>query len=192
MQLYLQCLLVLLDWWWIGGGIIVSKSVYILPIVVLMIIGVAIYKRVNAYQAFIAGVKDGIALFMDVFPALLAMMCAISLLRESGLMELLCSFIARFVRVIPAEIWPMVVFRPISGSASLAVLVDIFKTSGVDSFAGNMASIIQGSTDTTVYVITLYFSSVGIKKIKNALSIGLIADVAGITMAILLTIMFFS
>ena len=86
----------------------------------------------------------------------------------------------------------MVFFRPISGSASLAVLVDIFQNVGVDSLAGQMASIIQGSTDTTLYVITLYFSSVGIKKIKNALSIGLIADAAGIGMAVLLALVFLS
>lgn len=169
-----------------------DKTAYILPVLVFIIIGIALYKRVNAYQAFITGVKDGLSLFFDIFPALLAMMCAISLLRESGLMELLSSTIASIIHVIPAQIWPMVFFRPISGSASLAVLVDIFNTCGVDSLAGNMASIIQGSTDTTVYVITLYFSSVGIKKIKNALSIGLIADIAGISMAIVLTLLFLS
>lgn len=163
-----------------------------LPIVVLLIVIIALYKRINAYQSFITGVKEGLSLFFDIFPALLAMLFSITLLRESGLMELLCNGIARFIHNIPSQIWPMVLFRPISGSASMAILLDIFKTSGVDSFAGIMASIIQGSTDTTVYVITLYFSSVGIKKIKNALSIGLIADVAGISMAILLTILFFS
>lgn len=139
-----------------------------------------------------SGVKDGLALFGDIYPALMAMMFAITLLRESGLMDLLCQFVAQYIKGIPAEIWPMVFFRPISGSASLAVLADIFTNSGVDSFAGIMASIIQGSTDTTVYVITLYFSSVGVKKIRNALSIGLLADVAGISMAIFLTIYFFS
>ena len=132
------------------------------------------------------------SLFLDIYPALLAMMLAISLLRESGLMDLLCGFIARYIKILPASIWPMVFFRPISGSASLAVLVDIFQNVGVDSLAGQMASIIQGSTDTTLYVITLYFSSVGIKKIKNALSIGLIADAAGIGMAVLLTLVFLS
>ena len=86
----------------------------------------------------------------------------------------------------------MMLFRPISGNASLAVMIDIFKTLGVDSFAGQMASIIQGSTDTTLYVITLYFASVGVKKIKNSLAIGLISDLAGITMSILLTFYFFS
>ena len=131
-------------------------------------------------------------LFLDIYPALLAMMCAISLLRESGLMDIISGLFQYISTSIPSQIWPMVLFRPISGSASLAVLIDIFKTCGVDSLAGMMASIIQGSTDTTVYVITLYFSSVGIKKIGNSLSIGLIADIAGIGMAIFLTLLIFA
>lgn len=161
---------------------------YILPVLVLVVVTVALCKRINAYHSFIEGVKDGMGLFSDIYPALLAMMCAIALLRESGLMDIVCSMFATQIKSIPKEIWPMVFFRPISGNASMAVLADIFLTSGVDSLAGNMASIIQGSTDTTVYVITLYFSSVGIRKIRNALTIGLLADVAGITMAILLTL----
>lgn len=161
---------------------------YILPLLVLTIVGIALFRRVHAYQAFTNGVKDGMKLFFDIYPALLAMLCAITLLRESGLMDVLCNLLAMHTETIPKEIWPMVIFRPISGSASLAVLMDIFQVCGVDSLAGNMASIIQGSTDTTVYVITLYFSSVGIRNIKNALSIGLLADVAGISMAIILAL----
>lgn len=166
-------------------------STYILPCVVLFVIVTAMIKRVNAYAVFIEGIKDGMNLFLDVYPALLAMMCAISLLRESGLMQLFSDAVAHVTTAIPAEIWPMILFRPISGNASLAVLIDIFQTCGVDSLAGIMASIIQGSTDTTVYVITLYFSSVGIRKIKSSLSIGLIADIAGIGAAIILTLLFF-
>lgn len=165
---------------------------YLLPGLLLLIVLCALWKRVNAYQAFVDGAKEGISLFLSIYPALLAMMCAITLLRESGLMTLLSQAVARLIPTLPADIFPMIFFRPISGSASLAVLIDIFKNSGVDSLAGIMASIIQGSTDTTVYVITLYFSTVGIKKIKNSLSIGLLADVAGIGMAIFLTLLFFS
>ena len=160
---------------------------YILPILVLVIVAVALLRRINAYHSFTEGVKDGMKLFLDIYPALLAMMCAIALLRQSGLMDILCSALAAHIANIPK-----VIFRPISGSASLAVLVDIFQVCGVDSLAGNMASIIQGSTDTTVYVITLYFSSVGIRRIKNALAIGLLADVAGISMAILLALYVFA
>ena len=165
---------------------------YLLPGLLLLIVLCALWKRVNAYQAFVDGAKEGISLFLSIYPALLAMMCAITLLRESGLMTLLSQAVARLIPTLPSEIFPMIFFRPSSGSASLAVLIDIFKNSGVDSLAGIMASIIQGSTDTTVYVITLYFSTVGIKKIKNSLAIGLMADVAGIGIAIFLTLMFFS
>lgn len=101
-------------------------------------------------------------------------------------------FFESMIPYVPKEVWPMIIFRPISGSASLAVLIDLFQNVGVDSYQAIMASIIQGSTDTTIYVITLYFSSVGIRKIKNSLAIGLMADIAGISMAVLLTILFFS
>lgn len=167
-------------------------STLILPVLILLIFIIALCKRVPAYSVFLTGVKDGMGLFLDIYPALLAMMCAISLLRESGLMDIISGLFQYISTSIPSQIWPMVLFRPISGSASLAVLIDIFKTCGVDSLAGMMASIIQGSTDTTVYVITLYFSSVGIKKIGNSLSIGLIADIAGIGMAIFLTLLIFA
>ena len=88
------------------------------------------------------------------------------------------------------EIFALSLFRPISGGASLAVMIDIFKTSGVDSLAGKMASVIQGSTDTTFYVITLYFSTVGITRIRNSLWIGLFADFVGISMGIILVALF--
>lgn len=165
---------------------------YILPIFVLIICLIALYKKINAFHSFTEGVKDGFSLFFEIYPSLLAMMFAIALLRESGLMELASQIFIKLIPDIPAEIWPMIIFRPISGNASIAILADIFKVCGVDSLQGTMASIIQGSTDTTIYVLTLYFSSVGIKKTKNALGIGLLADVAGISMAIFLTLMFFS
>lgn len=165
---------------------------FLLPGLVLFVFVFALLRRVSAYHAFTDGAKDGMKLFVDVYPALLAMMFAITLLRESGLMSMFTDWMKTISGSVPSEIWPMVVFRPISGNASLAVLIDIFQTCGVDSLAGQMASVIQGSTDTTFYVITLYFSSVGIRKIKNALSIGLIADVAGISMAILLTLLLYA
>ena len=171
---------------------IIMNSTFLLPGFILFVFIYAMFKKIDSYSAFIKGSKEGISLFTSVFPAMLSMMLAITLLRESGLMNVISSFISIVIPSIPSSIWPMAFFRPISGSASLAILVDIFKTEGVDSLAGIMASIIQGSTDTTFYVITLYFSSVGVKKIKNSLTIGLLADLTGITIAILLTLAFFS
>lgn len=162
-----------------------------LLICIFLIFFLACIKRVNAYASFVKGVKDGWILFNDMYPALLAMMLAVTLLRRSGLLEMSGEFFSQYMPMIPKEIWPMVFFRPISGSASLAILADIFSQCGVDSLVGFMASVIQGSTDTTFYVITLYFSSIKITKIRNALSSGLIADVAGITMAIILSLLFF-
>ena len=163
----------------------------LLPLLLLFVVVHGLIKKIDVYGVFMKGVKEGLQLFVSIYPSLLAMMCAITLLRVSGLMEKIIAMFS-FIEVIPSSIWPMVLFRPISGSASLAVLIDIFQTHGVDSFAGMMGSIIQGSTDTTFYVISLYFSHVQVKYIKNALSIGLLADLAGIAMAIALTWLFFT
>lgn len=165
---------------------------YVLPFFIGCILIVALINRVNAYEAFIKGSKEGLSLFQDVFPSMLAMMCAINLLRVSGLMEAMASLLGHLLVQVENSVWAMVLFRPFSGTASLAIMIDIFKTYGVDSFSGIMASIIQGSTDTTLYVITLYFGFIGVKKIRNSLFIGLMSDIAGIAMAIFLTITFFS
>lgn len=168
-----------------------SATQYILPVLVCAIILCALLRRVNAYVSFVQGAKDGLRLFFEIYPALLAMMFSIAMLRESGVMEQIGVVFSQLLPKIPSQIWPMVFFRPISGNASLAVLADIFARCGVDSLPGMMASILQGSTDTTFYVITLYFSSVGVRHIKNALSIGLLADAAGMIMAIWLALLFF-
>ena len=165
---------------------------YVLPVFIGIILVVALIKRVDAYSSFIKGTKEGLSLFHEVFPAMMAMMLSISLLRVSGLLEAIASLFSGLLANVDASLWAMMLFRPFSGTASLAIMIDIFKTLGVDSFSGIMASIIQGSTDTTLYVITLYFGSVGVKKIRNSMFIGLISDLAGIAMAIFLTITFFS
>ena len=162
-----------------------------MPVFTIIILVVSLYKKVDSYSAFIKGVKEGIGLFHDVFSSMLAMMFAINLMRESGLLDLLSKVFSNILNL-NTSIWTMILFRPFSGSASTAVMIDIFKTLGVDSFEGIMASIIQGSTDTTLYVITLYFGTIGVKKIKNSMFIGLISDIVGISIAVVLTFLFFS
>lgn len=164
----------------------------ILPIFIFIILIVALIKRVDAYSAFIKGIGEGFLLFNDVFSSMLSMMFAINLLRISGLLDFIASIFSNYLLNIDSSLWAMMLFRPFSGTASLAIMIDIFKNLGVDSFSGIMASIIQGSTDTTLYVITLYFGCVGVKKIKNSMVIGLISDVVGISVAILLTFLFYS
>lgn len=164
----------------------------ILPLFIFIILVIALIKKVDAYSAFLKGVQEGFKLFNDVFGSMLSMMFAINLLRISGLLDFVASLFSRLLLPIEPSLWAMMLFRPFSGTASLAIMIDIFKYIGVDSFAGIMASIIQGSTDTTLYVITLYFGCVGVKKIKNSMAIGLISDIVGISVAILLTFLFYS
>ena len=164
----------------------------ILPLFIFLILVVSLIKKIDSYSAFLKGVKEGFLLFNYVFGSMLSMMFAINLLRMSGLLDFIANIFASSILKIEPSLWAMMLFRPFSGTASLAIMIDIFKYLGVDSFSGIMASIIQGSTDTTLYVITLYFGCVGVKKIKNSMAIGLISDIVGISMAILLTFLFFS
>jgi spore maturation protein B len=144
-------------------------------------------KKVNAYDVFVAGVKDGMNLVGAIFPSLMAMILLVNLISESHLFDLIQLPFFSF----PSELLAMCIFRPISGGASMAMMVNIFRLYGPDSLLGMMASVIQGSTDTTIYVLALYFSSVGIKRIRNAMWIGLFADLVGISTAIILSVLFF-
>lgn len=164
----------------------------LLPGLVFIVVLYAFMKNKNSYTAFMQGCKDGLVLFLDVFPTMLAMNFAIHLLRSTNVLDMFSSLFAYLFDFIPSSIFPIALFRPFSGSATLTLMVDIFEHFGVDSLEGVMASIIQGSTDTTFYVISLYFAHVGVRNIKNSLFIGLIADIMGILSAILLSIAFFS
>lgn len=163
----------------------------ILPVFLIVLICVSLVKKVNAYDAFVKGVKEGMRLTISIFPSLMAMILLVNLLECAEVFDLLSHLVSPLISFLPSEILAMCCFRPISGGASMAMMVQIFKKFGVDSLFGTMASVIQGSTDTTLYVIALYFSSVGIKKIRNSLWIGLFADLVGISVAIFLTVHFF-
>lgn len=156
----------------------------------LAVLAWALAHRVNAYQSFVNGVKEGLDLFVSVYPAMLAMLLMVNVLDMSTLMERASAFFSSLFPACPHRCgrWS---FRPISGNASLAILHSIFTKDGPDSLAGFIGSILQGATDTTFYVIALYFGSVGVRKIKSALGIGLIADAAGMITAIVLGLMFY-
>lgn len=168
-------------------------SFMIVPILILVTIILAIKKKVNGYDKFLLGVKEGMSLFKEVFPTLIAMVSAVSILRGCGvisdigdLLKSLFNMNGEFV-----EIVPMLLFRPISGSASMSVFNSICVNNGADSFLCKTGAIIQGSTDTTLYVLSLYFSSIGVTKWKHSLKAGLIADVVGISIGVILSIVFF-
>ncbi|MCM1370864.1 MAG: spore maturation protein [Clostridium sp.] len=168
-------------------------SNYIIPIMVLVIILYAILKKTNVYENFIDGAEESFGMTLKLFPSLLAMIFGVNIFLKSGILDFIFSYLEPLFSYInvQVEILPMAIMRPISGSSSLALLNDILLNHGPDSLIGSIASIIQGSTDTTFYVLTLYFGSIGIKKIKYAMWAGLFADVVGILTAIILGNVFF-
>ena len=170
---------------------IISKI--IIPLFVVFIIYCGLKKKIDVYDSFLKGAKEGLITCFNIFPAMLAMIFAINIFLNSGIINfLLGGFESIFNTLnIPFSVLPMAMLRPISGNASLAILNDILRTLGPDSYAGRLASILQGCTDTTVYVIALYFSSVRISKTKHALPVGLFADLMGILAAFVLTKIFF-
>ena len=163
-------------------------SNYIIPIIVLIIILYALKKIVDIYDTFIDGTKESFDMTLKVFPNLLAMVFGVNIFLKSGVLDFIFNNLKPIFSYINVqiEILPMAIMRPISGSASLAILNDLFLNYGPDSFIGTVASIIQGSTDTTFYVLTLYFGSIGIKKIRYAMWAGLFSDLVGIVTAIIL------
>lgn len=165
-------------------------SKIILPIIITFIIFYGVKKKINVYDTFLEGAKEGLVTVFNIFPAILAMIFAINIFLDSGIITYLINLLNINSNII--DIIPMALLRPISGTASLAIMNNIFSVYGPDSFLGRLASILQGCTDTTVYVIALYFGSVKIKKIGNSLLIGLFADLIGITVAFILTYLFFS
>jgi len=169
----------------------------ILFTLIIIFIATAAYKKIDAYQAFIEGAQEGFQTAIIIIPYLVAMLVAIGVFRASGALELLMNGL-RFA-VLQANLdprfidaMPTALMKPFSGSGARAMMVDTMQTFGADSFAGRLSSIVQGSTETTFYVLTVYFGSVGIKNIRHALACGIIADFAGIIAAIFIAYWFFA
>lgn len=156
----------------------INISKILLPILVLIIIIYGLYKKIDIYEIFISGVKEGLTMSINIFPTIFTMSLAINVLIKSNVLNLFIDLISPITNIflIPKEVLPLSILRPISGSSTLVLLDNILKVYTPDSFIGRAASIIQGSSDTTIYIIGLYFSSVGIKKIKHSLFVGLLSD----------------
>ncbi len=157
-------------------------SNYIIPIFILLICLFPFFKKKKVYKSFIDGCTEGINLCIKLFPYMLSMIFATSLLKVSNLL----SDIFKFVKNVPIELITQGLFRSLSANASLASMLEIYNKFGVDSKEGIISSILQGSTDTTIYVITLYFGSVSIVKYKYALKVGLLVDLIGFIICILI------
>lgn len=171
------------------------SNIILYSLVVVFICG-AVYKRVNAYEAFIEGAKEGFQTAVTIVPYLVAMLVAIGVFRASGALELLndgARYLAglfklddRFIDALPTAF-----IKPFSGSGARAMMIDTMKTLGADSFAGRLSCVIQGSTETTFYVLAIYFGAVGIKNIRHAVGCGIIADFAGVVASIFIAYRFF-
>ena len=166
---------------------------FFIPTFVLIIIFYGLLKKVDIYDSFLKGVREGISLTLTIFPTMFAMVMCTDVLVKSN-------FLLGFVKIIgpileffqiPKELLPLAIMRPISGSSSLILMNNIFITYGVDSYLGRVASVIQGSTDTTIYILGLYFASIKIKKTKYALIAGLFADFVAIVLSIVIVNMLF-
>lgn len=163
-------------------------SIWLIPIIIGFILVYGTYKRVPTYETFVDGAKEGFSMAISIIPYLVGMLVAIGVFRASGAFDFLIGLMQPVLQAIgvPAEIVPLALIRPISGTGSLGMVSDLIATYGPDSFIGRLASTMQGSTDTTFYIITVYFGAVGIKKIGDALKVGLLADVVGITASIII------
>lgn len=167
---------------------------YFIPLVVIIIIIYGIYKKIDIFDTFIIGVKEGMKLSINLFPAIFAMIIAITMITDSGIINYICNIMRPlFIKIaFPTEVIPLAILRPISGSSSLVVLNDILTRYGTDTLIGRLASVMQGSTDTTIYIISMYFTSVGIKKIRYSLIVGLLADLLSVIISFIMVNIFFN
>jgi len=164
---------------------------------IILFITRAAYKKVDAYQAFIEGAQEGFKTAIIIIPYLVAMLVAIGVFRASGALDLLMNALRMVILQVNLDprfidAMPTALMKPFSGSGARAMMVDTMQTFGPDSFAGRLSSIVQGSTETTFYVLSIYFGAVGIKNIRHALACGIIADFAGIIAAIFIAYWFFA
>jgi len=164
--------------------------------IIALFIGLAAVRKINVYEAFIDGAKDGFKIAVKIIPYLIAILVAIGVFRASGAMDYLISGFAYIFKAMGVNTdfinaLPTALMKPLSGSGARGMMVDTLKTYGADSFVGRVASTVQGATDTTFYIIAVYFGSVGIKNTRYAVTAGLIADFVGIIAAILIAYLFF-
>lgn len=161
-------------------------SLVAIPLVLLVFLGWGLFKKVKVYEVFVEGAKDGFNVAIRIIPYLVAMLAAIGIFRASGALELLISLLTPITSLIgmPPETLPMALMRPLSGSGSLGIMTELMNVHGPDSLIGIMASTMYGSSETTFYVLAVYFGAVGVKNTRHAVPTGLIADLAGMLAAV--------
>lgn len=161
-------------------------SAWTIPALIAFIPLYAALRKVQVYETFIDGAKDGFATAVAIIPHLVGMMTAIAMFRASGALDAAVGAVQPLLERIgvPGQVLPLALLRPITGAGSLAFVTDLIKSEGPDSFVAKVAATIQGSTDTTLYVLTVYFGAVGIRNARYALKVGLFSDAVGFFAAV--------
>ncbi len=159
-----------------------TLSAGIMPVIFCVIIGYAAYCKIDIFDAFLAGAAAGLKTLFGILPALVGLVAAITMFRASGALDFLTALLAPVTRVlgIPAEIMPLALLRPVSGSGALAVVNNLLTANGPDSIVGRIASVVMGSTETTFYTLAVYYGSVGIRDSRYTVPAALLADVTGL------------
>lgn len=159
--------------------IIYELSRWLIPCLILFILTFGIFRGVKIYECFVKGAKEGFSLAVRIIPFLVAMMMAVGIFRQTGVIRLLeqsCGAMFHFLNL-PPDILPLAILRPLSGGAALGITTELINTYGPDSYIGRLASTMQGSTDTTFFILAVYFGAVGISKYRYSLGVGLLADI---------------
>jgi spore maturation protein B len=161
-------------------------SILAIPLMIAIFLGWGFFKKVRVYEVFVEGAKEGFHTAIRIIPYLVAMLFAIGIFRASGAMDVLISIVTPLTNLIgmPPDALPMALMRPLSGSGSLGIMTELMKVHGPDSFIGVLASTLYGSSETTFYILAVYFGSVNIKNTRHAVPVGLLADLAGMLAAV--------
>ena len=169
-------------------------SLWALPAIIFIILTTAVIRKIPVYESFIEGAKSGAKVCLNIIPYLVAIIVATSMLRASGAVDSLSVLMSGIFEKIhfPVDILPLAIVRSLSGSAAVGVFSDIVSNNDVNSYTSKLAAIMLGSSETTFYVLTVYFGAVGIKKYRYALITGLFADLTGILMSIIVARIFFA
>ncbi|MGG1313512.1 MULTISPECIES: spore maturation protein [Cohnella] len=170
-----------------------ALSAWAIPMLVVAIPLYAAFRKVPVYETFVDGAKDGFQTAIGIIPHLVGMMTAIGMFRASGALDALVDLVRPFFERlgVPGDVLPLGLLRPITGAGSLAFTTDLIKEHGPDSMIARIASTIQGSTDTTLYVLTVYFGAIGIRRTGYALKVGLFSDAVGFFAAIAVCLLLF-
>jgi len=169
-------------------------SLWALPAIILLILTMGLAKKIPVYEVFTDGAKEGFKVAVNIIPYLVAIIVAISMFRASGSIELIGKAFAPLLNYfnVPVDVLPIMIVRSLSGSAALGVFSDIANTVGPESYATKLSAIMVGSSETTFYVLAVYFGAVGISKLRYALLVGLLADFIGILAAIIICKLMFA